>query len=101
MTPTIIGYFVIAILVSWLLVSLFLGRLNTLIVEKGFSTKRVGVILVVVSFGLFGGYTSISEGVGRNILLSLMILAFLFGIGLIRVGTYKYLYGKDWEDKKK
>lgn len=101
MTPTIIGYFVLATLVSWLLMSLFIGRLNTFIVEKGFSTKRVGVILIVVSLGVFGGYASFSEGVGRNILLALMILAFLFGIGLIRVGTYRYLYGKDWEDKKK
>ena len=95
------GFFALAIFVTWLTMALFLGRLHTFIVKKGFSSARVGSVLIIVSMGLFIGYASISANTGQKILLILMIAGFLFGIGLIRMGNYKHLYGRDWGNKEK
>lgn len=80
---------------------LFLGRLHIFIVEKGLSSTRVGSILVVLSLGLLLGFISFQKDLLHKILLALTIISFLFGFGLIRMGSYKYLYGKSWENKKK
>ena len=95
------GFFVLAIFVTWLTMALFLGRFHTFIVKKGFSSARVGGVLIIVSIGLFVSYVSIPVNTWQKTLLILMIAGFLLGIGLIRMGNYKHLYGSDWEDKEK
>lgn len=95
-----LGFFVIAILIGWLTTAFFMGRLHNFIASKSFSSTKVGIVLVLISLGLFLRYMPSSENLGQKIHLILLILAFLFGIGLIRIDNYKYLYGRDWENKK-
>ena len=94
------GFFILTILAAWVLAALFLGRSHTFLAKKGFSSTKVGTVLVIISIGLFLGYASLSEHWGQKILATLMIAGFLFGVGLIRIDNYKHLYGREWENKK-
>jgi hypothetical protein len=91
----------LAFFIGWIIMSLFLGKLHISLKERGLSSTIVGLILISISAGLFFGTRYISEDLIRDTILSIEFIGFLIGVGLIRIGLYKFFYGSDWKDRKK